>query len=185
VFAANSFKFGFGEQQMWYTIADLLEPAGTIVERRIKMKLDYGQIDEFIIERVDTKMNLFYLKSNLEIKSLDIDQGQFVFKIMASPVTGIRGICRLEATPVYMPVKLSTDKELKENISIDSLGFAVNMGPGDFFILGPQPEYAKLVRDETTDMNTAGEKSLTNFLFTNPEKNKVRLFAVFCTGISD
>lgn len=185
VFAANLFQFGFGEQQMWHTIATLLESADTIVERRTKIKLDFGQFDELVVDRIDTKMNLFYLRSNLEIEPFHIDRGQFVFKVTASPEPGIRGICRLQATPVYMPFRLPDKPEAKEDISIESLGFAVNMSPGDFFILGPKPDFATVLQNETAETGATGEKSIAHFLFTDPQKSKIRLFAVFCTGISD
>jgi hypothetical protein len=186
-FIANSLKVGFGERQMWPTIAEMLESAGTILERKTRLYLDFGQIDEFVIDRIHTKTNLFYLQPNLEIKSLLLDRGQLVLKVKTSPVPAVRGLNQLQATTVFMPIKRTEEKNSteKQDITIESLGFSVNMSPGDFFILGPQPDYAVVLQDEITEANSAGEKSIANFLFAEPEKSKMRIFVVFCTGISD
>ncbi len=174
-FSANSFRLVFGEPQMWARTATLLESAGGGLAGRVGLLLDYGQTDDFIITQINDKTDVSYLTSDLAIESLTAQSGRLVLKVTVSPVAGVRGVCDLKAMPVFIPTRSrdSTEEPAKmEETALDTLGFTVEMSPGDFFLLGPA-NYP------------SSANSLGSLFFTTAKNKKIRLYAVFCSDISD
>ena len=174
-FAANSFKLVFGEAQMWQKTATLLESAGARAAGNVRLILDYGQADDVAISQTDEKTSISYLTANLTIESLAAQGGQLVLKVKVAPVAGARGVCDFSAIPVFIPVGPKASDEnsaAAEDISFDALGFSVQMGPGDFLLMGP-------LRYPST------ANSLGGLFFTTAQERTICLYAIFCSGITD
>jgi hypothetical protein len=174
-FAANSFQLVFGEPQMWQKTAALLESAGGRPVASVRLLLDYGQTGDFVVTRIREKTNVFYLTSDLSIESLTAPHDRLVLRVRASPVAGVRGLCDFNAMPVLIPAKSRTfleDSTKMEDAALETLGFTVEMNSGDFFLMGPA-NYPSSVN------------SLSNLSFTAEEGRKIRVYAVFCSNITD
>jgi hypothetical protein len=174
-FAANSFRLVFGEYQMWQKTAALLESAGAEPGRKVTLLLDYGQVDDFAVKRISEKTNVSCSTANGTIESLVAQPGRLALKVKVLPVAGARGICDFEAIPAFIPMRpLASDANATpiEETTLESLGFVAQMTPGDFLLLGPAS------RPDRTN-------SVGSLFFTAPKKPRIRLYAIFCSGITD
>ncbi len=174
-FAANSFRLVFGEPQMWQKTAALLESAGGRPVASVRLLLDYGQTGDFVVTRIREKTNIFHLTSDLSIDSLTAPRGRLVLRVRVSPVAGVRGLCDFNAMPVFIPARSRTfleDSTKIEDVALETLGFTVEMSPGDFFLMGPA-NYP------------SSTNSLGSLFFTTAKNEKIRVYAVFCSNITD
>jgi len=174
-FAANSFQLVFGEVQMWQQTATLLESAGGRCTDKLRLVLDCGQIDDLVIAAVSQSTDISYLTSSLSIESISAPPGQLLLKVQVLPVAEARGLCNLNARPVFVPDRSPTpDKNVTapQDVSFDALGFSVQMSPGDFLLMGPSTR-------------PSGTDSLGSLFFTTAEHTQIRLHAIFCSGITD
>jgi hypothetical protein len=174
-FSANSFRLVFGELQMWQKTATLLESAGAVLAGRARLLLDYGQTDHYIITKINEKTDVSYLTRDMAIESLAAQPGRLVLRVWVSPVAGTRGVCDFHAMPELIPAKSRnpTEKSTKtEDVAFESLGFTVEMSPGDFFLLGPEN-------------HPGNENSLGSLFFTTAKNRKIRVYVVFCSEITD
>jgi hypothetical protein len=174
-FAENSFQVVFGEPQMWPRTAALLESAGAGLAGKTKLFLDYGQTDEFVITQINSEAHITYLTPDSAIESLTARPGRLVLRVMVSPAAAARGLCDFNAVPVLIPdvSHTPTDAPPKiEDVVFENLGFTVEISPGDFFLLGPV-------------MYPASANSLGSLFFTTAKYKKIRVYAVFCSGIMD
>ncbi len=175
VVSANSFELVFGEIQMWQKTAALLESADAALTERTRLILDYGQIKDFIITQISSETKVIYLTPDLTIESLTARFGRLVLRLSVSPVPGERGVCNFNATPVLIPTipRNSTEEPEKiEETVFEALGFTVEMSPSDFFLMGPASYPG------TTN-------SLGSLFFTAAQGQKIRVYTVFCSGISE
>lgn len=172
--AANDFKLVFGEIQMWQRTATLLESAGAVLIERKRLLLDYGQIKDFIITQINSETKLSYLNSDLTIESLTARSSRLVLRLSVTPVPGRRGVCYFNTTPVLIPDTPADTDEQSRNIEdtvFDALAFSVETSPSDFFLMGPA--------------NYPPANSLGSLVFTTEKKGKIRVYTVFCMGISE
>jgi hypothetical protein len=174
-FSANSFRLVFGEPQMWQKTAALLESAGGRPVDSARLLLDYDQTGDFVVTRIKNKTSVYYLKPDLSIEPLTAPRGRLVLRARVSSVAGVRGLCNFNAMPVLVPARPRTfpeDSTEIEEVALEALGFIVEMSPGDFFLIGPE--------DYPSNIN-----SLSGLSFTTEEGRKIRVYAVFCSGITD
>jgi hypothetical protein len=172
--SANDFELVFGEIQMWQKTAAMLESAGAALIERTRLILDYNQIKDFSITQITSETKVSYLTSDLKIESLTAQPSRLVLRISVSPVPGERGVCTFNATPVLIPAIPPDANEQPQKIEekvFDALAFTVEMSPSDFFLMGPA--------------SYPGTDSLGNLIFTTAQGHKIRVYTVFCIGISE
>ncbi len=172
--SANDFKLVFGEIQMWQRTAALLESAGAALIERTRLLLDYGQFRDFRITQITSETKVSYLTSDLTIETLTVQSGRLVLRLNVSLMPGERGVCSFNAIPILIPAVPQDANEVPQKIEekvFDDLTFTLEMSPSDFFLIGPA--------------RYTGTNSLGNLVFTTTQGRKIRLYTVFCSGISE
>jgi hypothetical protein len=177
-FLANSFFASFGQTQMWNKIADILRIAGSKKIETVSLLLPDGETNDFTIARLDKEQTIFYTSSAGALEGATIGPGKLALRIKVEKIPGSRGVCRVDALPVFPSPITSLVPQLAERAKsaeflFTSAGFSLKMSPGDFVLLGPE----KYIGHQIT---------LGSLFFSRPiPKPAVRMFLLVCTRIID
>jgi hypothetical protein len=177
-FCANSFSIGFGQIQMWSTIANVLRDAGGEHIETDSLLLSDGETKDFTITRLNKEQTVFYISSAGSMEGATVGRGKLALRIKVKKIPGSRGICQVNVQPVFTPPIQSPIPQLAERAKaaeflFTSTGFGLKMSPGDFVLLGPE----KYIGHQIT---------LGSLFFSIPKpKPTVRMFLFICTRIID
>jgi hypothetical protein len=177
-FKANSFLVGFGQIQMWDKIADILRDAGGKEIEKVSLLLPDGETNDFTIARLDKEQTIFYISSAGSMEGATIGPGKLALRIKVEKIPGSRGVCKVDAQPVFPSPITSPIPQLAEHAKsaeflFTSAGFGLKMSPGDFVLLGPE----KFISHQIT---------LGSLFFSRPgPKPAVRMLLLVCTRIID
>jgi len=177
-FKANSFSLGFGQLQMWDTIANVLRDAGSKHIETVSLLLFDGEINDFTIARLNKEQTVFYTSSAGSMEGATIGPGKLALRIKIEKIPGSRGVCNVSAMPVFTSPKINlaprlAEREKANEFLFTSAGFSLKMSPGDFVLLGPE----KYVDNQIT---------LGSLFFSMPKpKPTIRMFLLICTRIID
>jgi len=177
-FSANSFLVGFGQIQMWNRIAFMLRSAGGQKGETVSLVLPDGQTSDFIVARLGKNQTVFYFSAVDLMESETVGPGQLVLRIKVEKIPGSRGVCTINAQPVFkLPIQTSipqlADQAKSAEVPFASAGFNLKMSPGDFILLGPE----RYIDNQIT---------LDGLFFSRPGRiPTVRMFLVVCTRIVD
>ncbi len=177
-FCANSFLVGFGQIQMWNKIANILRDAGGRKIETVSLLLPDGQSNDFTITRLDKEQTIFYISTSGSMEGTTIGPGKLALRIKVEKIPGSRGVCRVNAQPVFPSPIQSPAQQLAARAKLveflfTSAGFGLKMSPGDFVLLGPE----KYIDHQIT---------LGSLFFSRPGRRPtVRMFLLVCTRIID
>jgi hypothetical protein len=177
-FKANSFSAGFGQIQMWDTIANVLRDAGGKQIETVSLLLPDGETSDFSVTRLNSEQTVFYILSGGSMEGATIGPGKLALRIKVEKIPGSRGVCKVTALPVFpspitSPVPQLAEQAKSAEFLFTSAGFSLKMSPGDFVLLGPQ----KYIGHRVT---------LGSLFFSRPKpRPAVRLFLIVCTRIID
>jgi hypothetical protein len=177
-FHANSFSAGFGQISMWNTIAAVLRNAGGEHIETVSLLLFDGETKDFTITRLNEEQTVFYIANDSSMEGVTIRPGKLVLRIKVEKVPGERGVCVLNALPVFTLSLQSAVPQLAEHAKsqeflFKSAGLFLKMSPGDFVLFGPE----KYIGHQIT---------LGSLFFSTPKpKPIVRMFLLICTRVID
>ena len=177
-FCANSFLVGFGQIPMWNIIADILRDAGGKQIETVSLLLPDGETNDFTIVRLDKEQTIFYISSAGSMEGATIGPGKLALRIKVEKIPGSRGVCKVNALPVFpspitSPIPQLAAQAKSAEFLFTSAGFCLKMSPGDFVLLGPE----KYIGHQIT---------LGSLFFSRPKpKPTVRMFLLICTRIID
>ncbi len=176
-FRNNAFMVGYGQVDIWNRIAQLLQSAEGKRQVRVSLLLSEGQSDDFSVADLEEEKKVYYSTADGFIEKV-IGPGVLALRIQAERVPGSRGVCKLQATPVFSPPESSPIPKIAEHTKLREFvfteaGFRLKMSPGDFFFLGPE-KY------------TAHQVTLDSLFFSRPRRKPVvSIYLFVCTGIVD
>lgn len=177
-FCANSFLVGFGQIQMWNKIANILRDAGGKKIETVSLLLPDGETNDFTIARLDKEQTIFYVSAAGSMEGATVGPGKLALRIKVEKIPGSRGVCKVNAQPVFpspitSPIPQLAARAKSAEFLFTSAGFGLKMSPGDFVLLGPE----KYIGHQIT---------LGSLFFSRPgRKPTVRIFLLFCTRIID
>lgn len=177
-FKANSFSIGFGQIQMWNTIANVLRDADCKHIETVSLLLPDGETNDFTITSLNKEQTIFYISAAGSMEGATIGPGKLALRIKVEKIPGSRGVCYVNAQPVFPSPIQSPIPQLAANAKsaeflFTSAGFRLKMSPGDFVLLGPE----KYIEHQIT---------LGSLFFSMPKpKPTVRMFLLICTRIID
>jgi hypothetical protein len=177
-FKANSFSLGFGQLPMWDIIANVLRDAGGKKIETVSLLLPDGETNDFTIAGLDKEQTIFYISSAGSMEGVTIGPGKLTLRIKVEKIPGSRGVCNVNAQPVFTPpitslVPQLAEREKSAEFLFTSAGFRLKMSPGDFVLLGPE----KYIGHQIT---------LGSLFFSRPKpKPTVRMFLLICVRIID
>lgn len=177
-FKANSFSIGVGQAAIWGKIAEQLDSAGARVVKTVSLLLTPGEPDDIVVAALTKEKDIYYTSGKGSLEGATIGPGTVGLRIKAEKVSGLRGICEVDAQPVFslallQPARLPDDWEKSNDLFFTTVGFKLKMSPGDFILLGPQ----RYLRDKTT---------LGGLFFSGTGREAVvRIYLLICTDIVD
>lgn len=177
-FRANSFSAGFGQIAMWNTIATVLHNAGGEHIETVSLLLFDGETKDFTITKLNKEQTVFYIASDGSTEGVTIGPGKIALRIKVEKIPGERGVCMVNALPVFTLSLQSHVPQLAEHAKsreflFASAGLFLKMSPGDFVLLGPE----KYIEHQVT---------LGSLFFSRPKpKPSVQMFLLICTRIID
>jgi len=175
-FTANSFVVGFGQLRMWNNVADLLRNAGGKKIEAIFLLLPDDQPQNITIARLNHKQTVFYISSAGSTETADVGPGVLTLQIKAERIPTQKAVCKMNAVPVCLSYAKTGE------FLFDSLGFSVEMNPGDFVFIGPE----KYISHQITLAGLFFAPPRTGAGFSSPaEKPAVRCYRIVCTAIND
>jgi len=176
-FANNSFLVAFGQLPMWNKVADLLQAAGGKRVKTVSLLLPDGQANDIPIATLGNEKTIFYISTEGPMEGVTIGPGGLTLRIKAEKIPGSRGVCNVDALPVFSPpisspIPQLAAREKSREFPFACCHFGLKMGPGDFVFLGPQ----KYSSDQTT---------LAGLFFSRPgPRPVVRMFLIVCSRIN-
>jgi hypothetical protein len=177
-FAANSFAVGFGQLDMWSTIADMLRSARGEKAEKISVLLTDDRPDDIVIGKLGSRRTIFYAAKSGSTEAATAGPGKIALRVKAQKIPGSRGVCTFDAVPVFSPPLSSSLPQLAEvkkagEIVFTSCRFRAKMSPGDFILLGPQKHINRQV-------------TLGGLLFSRTRRGPiVRTYLFVCNRIID
>jgi len=175
-FIANEFSIAFGNGWSWHLIEDMFEQAGVTRIATVHLLMRRGQDDYCHIRRIRNKRKVFHYDSFRDHKGTTVENGMFVLQVMTEYLPHQRGACTLNAIPAFKFKNARSARAIltrSNKIEFPELEFSVDMGLGDFLLLGPAgyPEHTN---------------SLSHEFFVRPGKfPKIRFYIIRCTAIND
>jgi hypothetical protein len=167
-FSANAFFAGFGDLGLWSQVAGILYEAGARKTETVGVLLLSGQSNDVGVGHLYDEQTVFYTASGNSGEAATIGPGRLCLRIKAAKIAGSRGVCKVEAEPVFIPSKMRSAA-----MFFSRCGFSVQMGPGDFVLVGPT-EYV------------SGRMSLAGlFLSRDKPVPAIRTYLLVCTRIVD
>ncbi|MBA7698060.1 hypothetical protein ES703_106734 [subsurface metagenome] len=191
-FSANSFSVCFGQIPMWNRVGDLLLAAGGQKITKASLLLADGQAESIVVAGLDSPRTVFFTSTSGSREGANVGPGILGLRIKAEKIPGLRGVCNVNACPVFSPPILSgsipqlTARAKLREFPFTSAAFGLRMSPGDFVFLGPE----KYFGDQTTLGGLFFSKPEGSLFFSATErkgpehKPAVRIFLLVCTGIN-
>lgn len=190
-FSANSFLGGFGQIPMWNRIADLLRSVNGIQAGTVSLLIPDGQTNDVGIAALGREQKVSYTSDEGATEGAAPGPGQLGLRIKAERIPSSRGVCKVSLLPAFSRTRRRRIPLLESGgksgeLLFTSMGFSVNISPGDFVLLGPEKYDSEQI-------------TLGSLLFSKPEgslffnelerkmpelKPAVRLFLLVCTGIN-
>jgi hypothetical protein len=177
-FKANSFSAGFGQIEMWNTIANVLLAAGCKHVETVALLLPDGETSDFTIAKLNKEQTVFYTSSAGSLEGATVGPGKLALRIKVEKIPGERGVCKVDVLPVFTSPTTSPIPQLAAQAKSNEFlftpaGFCLKMSPADFVLLGPE----KYISHKIT---------LGSLFFSRPgRKPSVEMFLLVCTGIID
>jgi hypothetical protein len=190
-FSANSFLAGFGQIPMWNRIADLLRSVDGIQAGTVSLLIPDGQSNDVGIAALGREEKVFYISDEGTREAASLGPGQLGLRLKADRIPSSRGVCKVSLLPVFSPprlrgIPLLDSGEKPGELLFTSMGFSVNISPGDFVLLGPE----KYDNEQITLGSLLFSKPEGSMFFNELErkmpelKPAVRLFLLVCTGMN-
>jgi hypothetical protein len=177
-FSANLFAAGFGHIEMWDQIGNLLRDAGGSKRATISLLVADGQADDLEVAQIKSKKTIFYTREEHTTDAVTIGPGQMVLRLKTEKIPGARGVCRIEAEPVFTPMLATAipqlaDRQKEKVFHFTSVGLELKMSPGDFILLGPE----RFIKNQIT---------LGSLFFSRPGfRPMARIYLIICNRITD
>jgi hypothetical protein len=163
---------------MWNKIADILRDAGGKKIETVSLLLPDGETNDFTIARLDKEQTIFYISTAGSMEGATIGPGKLALRIKVEKIPGSRGVCKVNALPVFpssitSPVPQLEAQAKSAEFLFTCAGFGLKMSPGDFVLLGPE----KYIDHQIT---------LGSLFFSRlGPKPTVRMLLLVCTRIID
>ena len=146
-FEANGFAAGFGRNQMWIPVADMLQQAqAKRISTNNLLIYDDKPHDIFVTEIIEEK-TVFHTGTDKTVIGTSLSDGALAWRISAWHAPILKSVANVRVLPVFThtfttQIARITGIEQNQQLAFESSGFELKMRPGDFVLLGPR-QYEK------------------------------------------
>lgn len=190
-FSYNSFRVRAGRTEVWRQIEELLMATDGQKVSTTSLIVPDNDTADFPIANLPVGRQIAFIGSNLMRQTANVGPGMLTLRLRAEPIPWARGVRKIIAYPTYtLPVTSAIpqfqDKTRQREFYFAPAAFALQMGPGDLVVLGPD-QYS----GERGTLGGIFFNQPEGRLFFNPGKRTppvhkpaVRLYILVCTGVS-
>ncbi len=190
-FSYNSFRVRAGRTENWKRIEEVLMTADTQKVSTMSLAVPDNDTSDFPVANLPVGRQIAFIGSNLMRQTANVGPGMLTLRLRAEPIPWARGVRKIIAYPVYTLPITSTiaqfqDQTRQREFYFAPAAFALQMGPGDLVVLGPD-QYS----GERSTLGGIFFNQPEGRLFFNPGKRTppehkpaVRLYILVCTGVS-
>ena len=142
VFAKNNFAVGFNQLKIMDRLNEIFSKTNSRRLTNISIIIPADQQNQIYAKKILKKQNIYYRSEDDITEAIAAGPGDVILELKVNVIETQRGICRLYAQPAFLPPLSDTITELSEDqgngqINFPSVGFNVNMSPGDLIVLTP------------------------------------------------
>jgi len=142
-FVGNTFVAGFGQLSMWDQVREQLVAAGGKKAETVSLLIPRDETKDLTVTLLEEEQTIFYVSSEGSMEGVTAGPGKLVLRIKAERIPGSRGVCKVDAWPVFLTPKKGVIHQLtpgkkSDEFAFTSAGFGLKMSLGDFVFLGPQ-----------------------------------------------
>ena len=180
-FLANGLMSCAGDRVSWQKIGQLLSQSQPRIKKRIGLLVAENMTDDIVLSETLQPVSVVYFSEGTTT-GIGFGTGRIVLRIKATPLIGLRQICRLDITPVYKTSsKQKTEKRPADRKNyefvFDSTTLNVRFQPGQFLLIAPLQAEAQKADTQTIGNamfypegpeNTAGLCIIACSLVNNP-----------------
>jgi hypothetical protein len=191
-FSDNSFRVKFGRIEMWEQIHKLLAEAEAQKVGTVALPVVDSDTTDLGIATLPANRSIVFTGNDLSSQSVTVGPGMLVLRLRSEPIPWARGVRKIIAYPTFTLPTESAIPQLSQMVRRNEFyfspaAFAVQMGPGDLVVLGP-------------DSYTGEQATLGGLFFARPQgrlflnpnkpgppqyKPAVRLYILVCSTISE
>lgn len=140
-FSANGFTACAGDGTSWPLIDRILEQSQPQAKKRINLLVAENLSEDVVIAELPSPVSVVY-KAGKGTAGIGFDSGQMVLRIKAEPLIGLRQVCRLNVTPVFVSgpiqkIKKQPASQTDSEFVFESAAFNAHLQPGQFILLAP------------------------------------------------
>jgi hypothetical protein len=179
-FSANGFAGCAGDRISWLKIAPILAQSLPEVKKRINLLITENIADDIVIAELPGPVSVIY-RWGSATAGIGFDAGRMVLRIKAEPLIGLRQVCRLDVTPVYITGVIQKTKKQPASranyeFAFESAALNARLQPGQFVLLAP----AQMQTDQT------GTKILGDIMFySQSPQHTTNLYLIACSMINN
>lgn len=174
----NSLRVGFGEGQMWRSIAARLQSAEARQAEMTSVLLRDGGSNFAMAATFKEPSAVYYLDEAGSLEKAELGRGGLYFYIRAQKIAGARGVARVQVMPIFsasaQPRDRTTPIQLAMSRKFSDLAFEVEqMSPGQFVVIGPEGK-------------AMGDLTITGALFSDEQGyHRLKVYVLACISIKD
>ena len=191
-FTDNAFRVKSGRVETLEKIQKVLAEAGAQRTATLSLAIPDNDTSDLPITDLPIGRTIAFVGNNLASQTVNVGPGSLVLRLRAEPIPWARGVRKIIAYPTYTLPTSSAIPQLhlmarKNEFYFAPAAFAIQMGPGDLVVLGP-------------DTYTGEQLTLGGLFFNNPQgrlffdpakadppqfKPGARVYVLICRGISE
>ncbi len=178
-FSANGFAGCAGDRISWQKIAPLLAQSQPQIKKRINLLIAENIADDIVIAELSRPVSVTY-RSGSTTAGIGFDAGRMVLRIKAEPLIGLRQVCRLNITPVYI---IGAERKTKKwfadranhELAFESAALNARLQPGQFVLLAPSQ-----MRTDRTDIQILSDL----VFYSQCPQHTANLYLIACSMIN-
>lgn len=102
-FAGNGLAAGFGREDMWNKVSEQMRNAGAKTLSRSIVTFTQGNSYDISTASFTEPVQVFYRGFDRSLFGSAFSDGEGILRLSASSIPAVRGLCRLDVFPVFIP----------------------------------------------------------------------------------
>ncbi|MHC4124193.1 MAG: hypothetical protein ACYSSI_11515 [Planctomycetota bacterium] len=136
IFRSNLFLAGFGREEMWLGVRNILKIAQSKRANKISFALPDGRCEDIFVAQIYERKDLYHVSKSDRLEGKNLGPGSIVFRVKAERIPASKGVFQIRITPFFVPA-LETSRQFDE-FKFSNVGLRLKMSPGDFVLIGPE-----------------------------------------------
>ena len=115
---------GFGQITKWEKVRELLVSAEGKKAEKVSLLIPQNESKDLAIRFIEKEQKIFHTSMEGDLEGMDAGAGKLQLRIKAERIPGMRGVCKVDAWPVYLTPKKGFINPLIPGKREDELAFS-------------------------------------------------------------